>query len=163
MFRNMRRLNQALSEEASIQILRRGSFGVMAVSGDDGYPYTVPLSYVYFNEKLYFHCAKAGHKLDAITANDKVSFCVVDQDEVDPDLFTSLYRSVIVFGKAHIIKDEETKRFAMAMLAEKYSPNRQERRDGQISRQMPQLGIIELTIEHISGKEAKRLANQRQV
>lgn len=163
MFRNMRKLNQALSEEASIQILKRGSFGVMAVSGDDGYPYTVPLSYVYLNEKLYFHCAKAGHKLDAITANDKVAFCVVDQDEVDPDLFTSLYRSVIVFGKAHIIKDEETKRFAMAMLAEKYSPNRQERRDGQISRQMPQLGIIELTIEHISGKEAKRLANQRQV
>ena len=66
MFREMRRKKQALSQEACSVVLEKGTSGVLAVSGDNDYPYAVPLSYVYDGEKIYFHCAKSGHKLDAI-------------------------------------------------------------------------------------------------
>ena len=71
MFRPMRRGKQLLPPEESIQILEQGTSGVLAVAGDAGYPYAVPLSYVYMDGKLYFHCAKSGHKLDAIRRNSK--------------------------------------------------------------------------------------------
>ena len=80
MFREMRRKRQQLSEEECEVILKRGTSGVLAVSGDDGYPYAVPLSYVYDGGRLFFHCAKSGHKMDAMLRCSKVSFCVIDQD-----------------------------------------------------------------------------------
>ena len=89
MFRSMRRKKQCLSLQESIDILNRGTSGVLAVSGDGGYPYAVPMSYVYCDSKIFFHSAKQGHKLDAVLGNDKVSFCVVDQDEVQPQKFTT--------------------------------------------------------------------------
>ncbi len=98
MFRRMRRAAQQLSDAEALDILKRGSSGVLAVAGDEGYPYAVPLSYAYSEGKLFFHVAKSGHKLDAIARNDKVSFCVIGKDEVVPDEFTTYYRSVVVFG-----------------------------------------------------------------
>ena len=86
MFREMRRKNQSLSPEAVAAVFRRGSAGVLAVSGDDGYPYAVPLSYVYADGKLFFHCAKSGHKIDSLRRNSKASFCVIDQDQIMPCL-----------------------------------------------------------------------------
>jgi len=91
MFRKMRRIKQELSNEACIQVLNKGTSGVLAVYGENGYPYAVPLSYIYDNSKIYFHCALSGHKLYAIKSNSKVSFCVIDQDEIIPeeyDLFS---------------------------------------------------------------------------
>ena len=58
MFPEMRRTLQVLPEEVTKQILQHSTSGVLAVSGNDGYPYAVPLSYVYAGGKLYFHCAK---------------------------------------------------------------------------------------------------------
>ena len=99
MFRPMRRGKQLLPPEESIQILEQGTSGVLAVAGDAGYPYAVPLSYVYTDGKLYFHCAKSGHKLDAIRRNSKTSFCVIGQDAVVPLEYTTYFRSVIAFGQ----------------------------------------------------------------
>lgn len=109
MFREMRRKRQLLSKEDTQKILYQGTSGVLAVSGDDGYPYAVPLSYVYDGEKIYFHSAKSGHKLDAIVKNPKASFCVIDQDNIVPDEYTTYFRSVIVFGTIHILHDEADK------------------------------------------------------
>ena len=96
MFRELRRKKQVLSEEESAKILKNGTSGVLALAGDNDYPYAVPISYVYDGEKLYFHCAGSGHKLDAIKRNPKASFCVIDQDLVVPEEYTSYFRSVIV-------------------------------------------------------------------
>ena len=98
MFRDMRRKNQLLPQEEAEAILRQGTSGVLSLLGDGGYPYGVPLSYVYHNGRLYFHCAKAGHKLDAIRRERKCSFCVIAQDLVAPEKYTTLFRSVIAFG-----------------------------------------------------------------
>lgn len=76
MFREMRRKKQALLFEECAEILKKGASGVLAVSGDFGYPYAVPLSYAYDGAKIYFHCAKCGHKLDSIQRNSKVSFAL---------------------------------------------------------------------------------------
>ncbi len=156
MFRGMRRHRQALAEAESIAVLERGTSGVLAVSGDDGYPYAVPLSYVYADGKLYFHCAVEGHKLDAIARNEKVSFCVIDKDQVVPEEYTTYFRSVIAFGTARVLELPEEKRHALELLAEKYSPE-QEGRIQEIDRCFPRVCMVELSIQHLSGKQAKEL------
>ncbi len=163
MFREMRRKNQVLSAEESIQILKRATSGVLAVSGDDDYPYAVPLSYVYHDNKIYFHGAKAGHKLDGITRNEKVSFCVIDQDQVIQDEYTTYFRSVIVFGRARVM-DEEEKRRALEILTARYSPDIEEARRSQaIDKELKAVCMIELEIEHMSGKESIELVKQKEI
>ena len=106
-FREMRRKRQQLSEEESIGILQKATAGTLALLGDNGYPYAVPISYVYANGKLYFHSSLSGHKVDAIRNCDKASFCVIDKDDVQPEKYTTFFRSVIAFGRIHIIEDEQ--------------------------------------------------------
>ena len=108
---------------------------MLALSGDDGYPYAVPISYVFDGDKIYFHCARAGHKLDAIRRNAKASFCVVDQDQIVPEEYTTYFRSVIVFGAIRVMEDEAAKRSA-------------------IERDWAPLCMLEMSIDHMTGKEA---------
>ena len=160
MFREMRRKRQQLTDTECIEILKRNTSGVLAVSGDSGYPYAVPLSYVYDEHTLYFHCAKSGHKLDAIKDCDKVSFCVVDQDLVVPQKYTTYYRSVIVFGRASIIDQEDEIRSAIEKLAIKYySDDSKDNRDSFIEKEYKALCMVKIQIEHMTGKEAKELVD----
>ena len=85
----MRRKKQMLSVDECIEILNKGTSGVLALSGDHDYPYAIPISYVYCNSKLYFHGAKSGHKIDAISKCSKASFCVIDQDNITPEEYTT--------------------------------------------------------------------------
>ncbi len=158
MFREMRRKRQLLSEEAIQKVLYQGTSGVLAVSGDDAYPYAVPLSYVYDGEKIYFHSAKSGHKIDAVSQNPKASFCVIDQDQIVPEEYTTYFRSVIVFGTIRILHDEAEKREAIEKLAVKYAPDdTEENRKKVVERDWKPLCMLEMTPEHISGKEAVEL------
>ena len=162
MFREMRRKRQVLTFEESTAVLNKGTSGVLAVTGDDDYPYAVPLSYVYDGDKLYFHCAKSGHKLDAIERNCKVSFCVIDQDKVMPEEYTSYFRSVIAFGKIRIMEDEQEKRAAIEKLAFKYAPNEEPaNRNKAIECEWKPLCMLEMTIDHMTGKEAIELVKKK--
>ena len=105
MFRPMRRFKQALSPEECRAVLERGTSGVLALSGDGGWPYAVPLSYVYADGKIYFHSAKSGHKVDAIRSCPRASFCVIDQDHIVPEEYTTYFRSVIAFGTVRILEE----------------------------------------------------------
>ncbi len=161
MFREMRRKQQALPYEESVKILEAASSGVLAVLGDEGYPYSVPLSYVYHEGKLYFHCASEGHKLDAIRSCDKASFCVIEKDEVVSEKFTTFYRSVIAFGRVKELAGQELYT-AMKTLAGKYSPKETaESFDKEMAESMHHLCVLEFSIEHLSGKEAKELMLRR--
>lgn len=157
MFRSMRRSRQQLSQEETIKILEQGTSGVLAVSGDDEYPYTVPLSYVYHDGRIYFHCAASGHKLDGIRRNPKVSFCVIAKDAIVPEEFTTYFCSAIAFGKARVLQDEAEKYNAMKLLSMRYSPTESARMDDEIARNRAQLTVIELQIEHLTGKAAIEL------
>lgn len=162
MFREMRRKRQAISLEESIAVLMRGTSGVLAVSGDNGYPYAVPISYAYYGTHIYFHCAKAGHKLDAIKRNHKASFCVIDKDEVIPEEYTSYFRSVIVFGTIRIIENEQEKRSAIEKLVLKYAfEDDANHRKTSIDKEWEALCMLEMTIEHLTGKEAIELVQAK--
>ena len=158
MFRELRRKRQALSRADCEAVLSRGTSGVLALAGDDGYPYAVPLSYLYEDGKLLFHCAKAGHKLDAVARCDKASFCVIDQDRVVPEEYTTYFRSVIAFGRIRVIGDDGERRSAVERLALKYHPgDTRENRNRYIDSEWAPLCMLEMTVEHLSGKQATEL------
>ena len=163
MFRAMRRRRQQLPREEAEAILARGTSGVLAVAGDGGYPYAVPLSYVYQEGKLWFHCAKSGHKLDALRRCEKASFCVIDQDRVVPEEYTTYFRSVIAFGRVRILEDEGEVQAAIHRLARRYHPtDSQEHRREAIQKEHSALCMLELTVEHLTGKEAIELVRARE-
>lgn len=153
MFREMRRGRQLLSEEDTAAVMGRCTNGVLACLGDDDYPYAVPISYVHFNDKIYFHSAKEGHKVDAIVKDPKVSFAVIDEDTIVSSEYTSYFRSVIAFGKARIVEGDEWLE-AFTALVDKYSGDLpEEARQKKIS-ECTRACIIAIDIEHITGKEA---------
>ncbi len=159
MFREMRRSKQALTAEEVAEILKRNTSGVLAVSGDGGYPYAVPLSYVYLDSKLYFHCAGTGHKLDSILKDDKVSFCVIDQDQVVGEEYTTYFRSVVVFGRARVLGGAEKLR-PLVELCEKYYPGHLEQTRQKAEDALKNVCIVEVVIEHMTGKTAMELVKK---
>lgn len=158
----MRRKKQLLSNQESVDLLTNGTSSVLALLGDDDYPYAVPVSYVYDYSKIYFHGAKVGHKIDAISKCDKASFCVIEQDNIVPEEYTTYFRSVIAFGKIHIMEDEKEIREAIKKLAIKYHPTDNETtRNQTIDKEWKPLCMIEFSIEHMTGKEAIELVKRR--
>ncbi len=155
MFKPMRRIAQQLSDERSIEVLKQNTSGVLALLDENDYPYTVPLSYVYHDHKIYFHSAKFGHKINAIHHYSKASFCIIDQDDVKPEELTTYYRSVIAFGKVRLLKDDE-KYDAIQLLGMHYYKNETFVNE-EIERFKDAFEMIEFDIEHITGKEAKEL------
>jgi hypothetical protein len=157
----MRRKKQLLSEPETIAMLGACTSGVLAVHGDDGYPYAVPLSFAHEEGKLYFHAATTGHKLDALARSDKASFCVIAADDVVPGTFTTHFRSAIAFGRARLVTDDDEKRHALLLLAAKYSRDYLDKADAEIAGEWKRTAVIELTIEHLTGKAAIELVRKQ--
>ncbi len=160
MFRPMRRAKQLLSMKDTHAVLLKCTNGILACMGDGGYPYAVPLSYVYFQNKIYFHCAKMGHKTDAIAQNPKVSFAVVEEDTIVSAQYTSFFRSVIVFGKARVVEGQEWTD-AFAALVEKYSGDQPEAAKREAVAGCGDSLVVAIDIEHLTGKEAIEYASGR--
>ena len=156
-FREMRRKRQQLTESESISILENATSGTLALLGDGGYPYAVPISFVYHEGKLFFHSALSGHKVDAISHCDKASFCVIDQDEVHGEQYTTYFRSVIAFGRIHIIEDEKERLAAARLLGNRYNPNQDEALQKEIDKGLHRMLVLRLEIEHLTGKKAIEL------
>jgi uncharacterized protein len=161
MFRPMRRKKQLLTEAETIALLETCTSGVLAVHGDDDYPYAVPLSFAHEDGKLYFHSAVAGHKLDALERSDKASFCVIAADDIVPEKFTTHFRSAIAFGRASVVTDDDEKRHALMLLAEKYSPEYLDVAASEIDGDWKRVCVMELAIEHLTGKASIELIKQR--
>lgn len=160
MFREMRRKKQLLSEEKSLEVLKRNTSGVLSVLGDEGFPYGVPINYVYNDGKIYFHSAKEGHKVDSIKNYDKVSFTVIDQDKIVPERYTSYFRSVIAFGKARIIEDSKEMEHILKVLAKKYCKEQGDKGiQEEINSGINHVTVIEFDIIHLTGKEAIEIVN----
>ena len=169
MFREMRRKGQQISQEECSQILLRAKTGILGVHGDDGYPYTVPVNFVYTPGKdgqagtIGFHCAKTGHKIDGIRRNEKVSFTVIDRDEIMPKERTTKFCSVIAFGRARILEGEENLRRAANKVGAKYSAGYEdlymEETEDTIRRGT--LCCVEITIDHMTGKIGKEILKER--
>lgn len=161
MFREMRRSAQALPEEVTLQILKDHHSGVLSVNGDDGYPYGMPISYVYADGKICFHGSAIGHRMDALRACDKASFAVVDQDEIDGEKNTNLFRSVICFGRVKEVEGPEERLKALTCFCDSVGGFVTDAaKEGILSGKMA-IGIFAMEIEHVTGKEQRLLAAAR--
>ena len=169
-FRKMRRAAQELDHDACLDMIRRATSGVMSVIGDEGYPYGIPMSFVYVDGvketgtvgRFYFHCANTGHKIDALRACDKACFTIIDRDDVVADEFTTYFKSVVAFGRVRIIESEDEKRNAIRILTDRYSPDEsEEKKSDEINKKMPAFVMLEFTVEHMTGKEAIELVRKR--
>lgn len=154
MFREMRRKNQELSKEECIEILTNEPRGVLALLGDNDYPYAIPMSHVYVNGKIYFHGAMEGHKHDAVKKHSKVSFCVMDKGVKKENNWWYTFKSVIVFGKIKIITDVAEKIDKLTYLGNKFFPTPQDTED-EINRLLERTEVFEITIDHMTGKIVK--------
>ena len=153
MFRKMRRFKQQITNEECIEILKNEPRGVLSVLGDDGYPYGMPMDHWYSEAdgKLYFHGAKEGHKIDAIMACDKVSYCVMDKGFRKENDWALNIRSVIVFGRMKIVTDEEKRIEIGTNLCRKFTDDEAYlQRELEIA--LPRALFLELTPEHMTGK-----------
>lgn len=155
----MRRFRQQLPIEETKEILYNGRECVIAVSGDDNYPYAIPINYVYDGEHIYLHSAKQGHKIDALKRNPKMSLCVVAQGDVVPKEFTTYFRSAIVFGRARLVEEDDEKVEALWKLSRKYCGDLDA--TAEIAKFLKAVAIIEITIDSLSGKESIELTRQR--
>ena len=151
MFREMRRKSQALAPELCRAVLDRNTHGVLALTGDGGYPYAVPLSYLYEDGRIYFHCAKEGHKIDAVRGCDKASFCVIAQGERKEGDWALTFRSVIVFGRIREVEDPDVILRVCRDLSYKFTSD-DEYIEHEIATSGKRVLVHELTIEHITGK-----------
>ena len=153
MFREMRRFKQQISAEECVRILREQPRGILSMIGDDGYPYGIPLDH-WFSEKdncLYFHCAKVGQKIDAITTYDKVSYCVMDEGFRRDGEWALNIKSVVVFGRMRIVEDEDKKREICTNLVRKFTDD-EAYLQKELANAFPRVNCLELTIEHMTGK-----------
>lgn len=151
MFREMRRFKQQISWEECVRILKEQPRGVLSMLGDDGYPYGIPLDHWYSDNKLYFHCAKVGHKIDAITAYDKVSYCVMDEGFRRDGEWALNINSVVVFGRMRIVEDDGKKLEICTNLIRKFTDD-EAYLQKELANAFPRVNCLELAIEHMTGK-----------
>lgn len=156
----MRRFKQQLPHDEAAAILFKATNGVLSLVDADGAPYGVPISFVYDGGgHIYFHSALSGHKIDCINADSRCSFCVVDQDHVVPEEFTTYFRSVIATGRIHILTDAEEIEKGLVSLSDKYCPGIDPTHE--IARFIKVVKVLRMDIDNITGKEAKELLQAR--
>lgn len=159
-FREMRRKAQQLSEEECLCLLEAGRTAVLALHTDTGWPYAVPVNYVFHEGAIFFHGAKTGLKADALRNDERVSLCVIVQDELRSEELTTCFRSVIIFGRARILEQDDEIRDAAMALGLRFCPDG-EKVEEEIRREWPALCCVKITIDHMSGKEAIELTRMR--
>jgi nitroimidazol reductase NimA-like FMN-containing flavoprotein (pyridoxamine 5'-phosphate oxidase superfamily) len=150
----MRRKDRQISNTETIEIINKGEYGVLSMCAPDNKAYGVPLNYVFWNNCIYFHCAKGGFKMDNLDKNNNVSFCIVGNTELLPDKFSTRYESAIIFGKTEEVKEKE-KFYALIELVKKYSSEFLENGKRYIQDLSDNTTVIKIRIDEITGKARK--------
>lgn len=152
MERKMAKADRQLPIEETKALFEKGHHGILAVNGDDGYPYAVPVNYVYLNDKIYIHSAKYGYKIDALNQDNKVCFTAILNSEILPSRFTAAYESVVAFGKASFLEDGDEKREALTAFIDRFSPDFKENGMKFLEGAYSKTAVICITVESITGK-----------
>lgn len=153
-FRPMRRFRQEVPEGECRELLRTAQRGVLSLLGDDGYPYGVPMNFVYMEGHIYFHCARQGHKWDALRRCDKASFCILSEPVRQPGEWWNCFMSVICFGRVREVTDEDARQTLLRALGGKYFPEGYDLA-GDLRKNGPQAAVLEFSIGHMSGKRVR--------
>lgn len=152
MFREIRRKDRVWEEAGTVELLEMGEYGFLSMVGTNGYGYGIPISFVKEGDRLYFHCAPEGYKLECLRENPAVSFCVVGETKVIPHQFSTAYESALAFGKIQMDLPEEERMHALRLLADKYCPEFKEVGEKYIKGSFHRTNLLRMDIEHISGK-----------
>jgi nitroimidazol reductase NimA-like FMN-containing flavoprotein (pyridoxamine 5'-phosphate oxidase superfamily) len=151
--RKMRRKDKEIGTDEAITLLAECEYGVLSTVDNNGQPYGLPLNYAYKDNCIYFHCALAGHKIDNIDNNPKVSFCAVGDTKVLPSEFSTDYVSAVAFGVASEVQG--TERYdAFVLLLEKFALDFMKEGRKFIEKLDKVTKVIKIEIQHISGKRA---------
>lgn len=156
MFAEIRRKDRILDEDAMYRLLEENEYGFLSMIGINEFGYGIPISYAKDGDRIYFHCAPEGFKLECLRKNPAVSFCVVGKTQLIPDKFTTAYESVLVFGKIQMELSDEECIHALRLLVKKYASGFEMPGEKYIEKSFYRTAILRLDIEHMSGK-CKRL------
>ena len=156
MFRPLRKKKNEIGTDAAKDLLRSSRRGVLAVNGDEGYPYAIPINYFYDeeNNRILFHGAKAGHKVDSLKKSDKVCFTVFGNETIRDEQWAPYLQSVVVFGRCRLVESREDTLGMVKTFALKYYPNEAMVND-EIALSGMGVQMFEIEIEHMSGKEVQ--------
>lgn len=147
----IRRQDRIFGEAQSIKLLSSGEYGFLAIAGKEG-GYGIPISYVLEGNRIYFHCAPQGKKLDIISSDNRVTFCVVGKTKVLSASFITEYESVMVYGKINIVEDDAERMHALELIVRKYSPDYIDTGQKYAAKSFHRTVVLRLIIERISGK-----------
>ncbi len=153
-FRKMRRTAQALLPGEAVEVLKNAKRGVLSMAGDGGWPYGAYLNPYYEEGKIYFHGARAGHKIDALRRDSRASFAVIDEGAKDEDGWAFTFRSVVVFGRVEFIDDPEKAIEICRRLARRFNPSETDIED-EVRRAGQRVQVFALVPEHITGKRVR--------
>ena len=152
MNREMYKKERQIPDEKVKQMLTDAREGTLAMYGDDGYPYALPMNYVYLNDAIYIHTAKYGYKIDALNMNQKVCFSVIVRSKIAPELFTTKYESIVATCDAEFIEDDSERHLVMETFIERYSPDFHEGGMKFIKASLSKTAIVKLNIKEVKGK-----------
>lgn len=152
---SVRRKDREISREEALELLDSTEYGVLSMVDKDGDAYGIPINHVRKDDRLIFHCALEGRKLDCLKSNPRASFCVVGRTKPLPEKFSTEYESAIVQGTVEIIEDETRKIEDLRILCEKFTPEHLEAAEKAITKSLHRTGIFELRMETITGKAMK--------
>lgn len=155
MKKTLRREDRQLDDAAAMALLKRGEYGILSTSDKHNRPYGIPVNYVVMEETIFFHCATEGQKLENITANKEVSFCVVGKTELIPEKFSTRYESVVVSGNADVVNEKGLKKNVLGALVAKYAPDHIPAGKTYIEKLMDQTTVVRVSINHLAGKARK--------
>ena len=153
-FRAMRNGENAMNDETAMLLLKNEKRASLAVNGDNGYPYVIPINF-YYDEgsgRIYFHGSKKGHKADSIRNNDKVCFTVSGSDEKLEGEWAPMVCSIVVFGRCKLMETNASSAEILRKLAQRYYPDMDEM-ENTLQRNISNAQIFEINIEHITGKK----------
>lgn len=156
MFRQMRRINQQLSNDECVKLLTESKRGVLSLIIEDGYPYGIPMDHWYNPENghIYFHGAKEGQKADALKENDKVSYCVMCETGQEENSWIKNYRSVVVFGRMQLVEDREMTVKACTGICKKFTEDEDYLKQ-ELDKALSRVQCFELIPEQMTGKRVK--------
>lgn len=153
--RPMRRKDRQLPQEEAWALIEKGGQGVLSVTGDDGWPYGVPMNFITLEGCLYLHCAREGHKLDSIARDDRVCFTVVTKAQPVPEQITTLFESVIVFGRASLVEEEGQRLAVLDKLISDLGQVSPDLKARYIQAKQARTGLIRIQPVQITGKASR--------
>ena len=150
----MRRTKRAISDEDARRLLEQGRRAVLAVNGDDGYPFAFPINYRFDAKanRIYFHGAEAGQKVDALRRSDKVCLTVMGNEHFEPGEWAPYVQSAVVFGRCRLVDDAAQTEAEVRRLALKYYPSADEV-EKELAKYLAAVQLYEIEIEHLTGKQ----------